>query len=162
MTHILLSVGSNIDRDKNIRFAIDEIKSKFGELESSPVYETDAVGFDGPRFFNLVIAIHSELALLEVRAHLHHIESSAGRVLGKKSFDNRILDIDMLLFGDENLQSQGFNIPRDGIEKYAYVLKPLSDLYPHMRHPLSGETYIEMWEKFNKEAQSLWLADFKG
>ena len=55
MTRVVLSLGSNIDREKNTRYAIDHITAKYGELEISPIYETSSVGFAGPPFYNLIV-----------------------------------------------------------------------------------------------------------
>ena len=57
MTQIALSLGSNIEREKHLQFAIDGLTELLGKLDLSPVYETRAVGFDGPDFYNLVVAI---------------------------------------------------------------------------------------------------------
>lgn len=157
---MVLSLGSNIQREKNIRFAIEEISEQYGALEQSPVYETISVGFNGPPFLNLVLGLQASEAMLEIRDALRKIEVDAGRVRGKKSFDSRILDIDIVLFGDSNLRSQGMNIPRDEIEKYAYVLKPLSDLYPSNLHPVLDKTFESMWQDFDKPEQRLKLAKF--
>ncbi len=161
MTYILLSIGSNIERDKNIRYAIREITARYGEINLSPVYETASVGFDGPPFLNLALGFHCGDDLLEVREFLRRIESDVGRVRGGKSFDNRLLDIDVILFGDQDLRSDGYDIPRYGIEKFAYVLKPLADLHPQMLHPITGKTYRLMWQEFSKKSeQSIWLYEF--
>ena len=80
MTYILLSIGSNIERDKNIRYAIHEIAGRYGEINLSPVYETASVGFEGPPFLNLVLGFHSGDELLQIREYLRGIESDVGRV----------------------------------------------------------------------------------
>ncbi len=155
MTYILLSIGSNIDRDKNVRYAIRKIAERYGEINLSPVYETSSVGFVGQPFLNLVLGLHSGDDLLQIREYLRGIESDVGRVRGRKSFDNRLLDIDVILFGDKNLRSAGFEIPRHEIEKFAYVLKPLSDLHPKMVHPVTGKTYDRMWQDFSEKSDQL-------
>ena len=160
MTHIVLSLGSNLNRESNIRTAVTKIQNEFGELEISPVYETEAVGFEGPAFLNLVVGLHSESELLSIRNSLRNFEYESGRVRGKKSFDNRVLDIDVILFGEQSLLGDGLNIPRDEIEKYAYVLKPLSDLYPSLKHPVLGESYKEMWNNFPGSEQQLRWVEF--
>ncbi len=160
MTHVVLSLGSNIDREKNIRFAVAEIQERFGELDMSQVYEADSVGFSGPSFLNMVVGFDSADTLIEVRAYVREVERISGRVRGKKSFDSRILDIDVLLFGDNDLRNEGFNIPRDEICKYAYVLKPLSDLYPDRAHPICGQTYASLWAKFDQTVQQIEVAEF--
>ena len=100
------------------------------------------------------------MPLLDVREQLRDIEAKAGRVRGRKTFASRVLDIDVILFGDQNLRDQGYNIPRDEIEKYAYVLKPLADLYPDLTHPVTGETIAAMWQQFELKDQVLTVVDF--
>ena len=160
MTQVVVSLGSNINRETNIRFAVGKIRQEFGAIEISPIYETESVGFEGPSFLNLVIGFQWSCTLLELCTDLREIETACGRIRGRKSFDNRVLDIDVLLFGHQNLRADGYNIPRDEIEKYAYVLKPLADLYPDWCHPVSGLTYKQMWRDFNQTGQKLGLIDF--
>ncbi len=155
MTYITLSIGSNIEREKNVRYAIHEIAARYGEINLSPVYETASVGFEGPPFLNLALGFHSEDGLLQILEYLRGIESDVGRVRGRKSFDNRLLDIDVILFGDQNLRSAGYDIPRYEIEKFAYVLKPLADLHPRMLHPVTGKTCHRMWREFSKKSEQL-------
>ena len=145
MTHVVLSLGSNIEREKNTRYAIDAIAVKYGVIDISPVYETSSVGFDGPPFFNLIVGLHTEERLSDVIEWLHGVEAEAGRVRGPKSFDSRVLDIDVVLYGDQSFRGKGLNVPRDEIEKYAYVLKPLADIYPQLIHPVLGVPIVEMW-----------------
>ena len=83
------------------------------------------------------------------------IEAEAGRIRGRKTFDSRVLDIDVVLYGDYDSRNEGFDIPRDEINKYAYVLKPLSDLYPKLTHPVSGESFELMWQNFDQSQQQL-------
>ena len=161
MSLVVLSLGSNINKEFNIRSAIQKLAAEFGDLDISPAYETTAVGFDGPPFLNLVVGMDSPEPVEKIRDALRKIEQESGRVRGKKSFDNRILDIDIILYGDQDYRSEGFNIPRDEIEKYAYVLKPLSDLYPDSLHPVLGRSFIDMWGGFDREGQSLVEIEFE-
>ncbi|MCY3768913.1 MAG: 2-amino-4-hydroxy-6-hydroxymethyldihydropteridine diphosphokinase [Gammaproteobacteria bacterium] len=160
MTHVVLSLGSNLHRETNIRFAVEKIRQQFGVIEISPVYEAASVGFQGPSFLNLVTGFQCHHPLPELHTGLREIETACGRIRGRKSFDNRVLDIDVLLFGDRDMRADGYNIPRDEIGKYAYVLKPLADLYPDLCHPVSGLTYRQMWRDFNRAGQQLVPVDF--
>jgi len=160
VTRVVLSLGSNIRREYNIRRAVTAIRKLYGELEISPVYETSSVGFDGPSFLNLVLGFYSTDSVESIRARLHEVEAKAGRVRGRKSFSSRVLDIDIILFGERNLRERGYNIPRDEIEKYAYALKPLSDLYPDLVHPVTGLTIKQMWHGFKPDNQTLTVTDF--
>lgn len=160
MTLVVLSLGSNIDRERNIGYAVREIRRRYGDIEVSPVYETSAVGFDGPPFYNLVVGLRSGEGLPGIIGAIREIESGAGRVRGPKKFDSRVLDIDVILYGDENWRERGINVPRDEIERYAYVLKPLADLYPGFVHPVLGIPVGEMWERFEPRGQTLFLAKY--
>ncbi|MEE9448192.1 MAG: 2-amino-4-hydroxy-6-hydroxymethyldihydropteridine diphosphokinase [Arenicellales bacterium] len=161
MRQVVFSLGSNLEREQHIRFAVCELEKAFGELLVSPVYETVAVGFDGPDFFNLVVVVQSNLSLKRIRSTIQSIEKRAGRIREGKSFASRNLDIDVLLFGQENLRDEGFNVPRDEIDHAAYVLKPLADVLPEGQHPISGERFSVLWQAFKDDAQSLQQVEFE-
>lgn len=148
MVRVALSLGSNIEREKNIRLAVRELAQHFGEIITSPVYLAEAVGFAGPSFYNLVVVMTTNLEMQAVRAVNHSIEALAGRQRGVKSYGSRTLDIDILLYGEADFRARGCNIPRDEIEFAAYVLKPLLDLMPAGRHPVSGALFADMWAQF--------------
>lgn len=159
MTHVVLGLGSNSNREHNISKAVRAINEIYGKIEISPVYETDPAGFSGCVFYNLVIGVHSDQSPGQIQNAMHSMEAEAGRVRGEKSYDNRVLDIDLLLYGDQVLYPK-FNIPRDEIARYAFVLKPLSDLYPDLCHPVSGRSYLEMWQSFDGPLYNLVPAQF--
>jgi 2-amino-4-hydroxy-6-hydroxymethyldihydropteridine diphosphokinase len=151
VTLLALSLGSNLQREKHIRFALSALRGLFARLEVSPVYETRAVGFEGPDFYNLVVVVDTSLDLDVVLDKLRQIEIDAGRRRDEKSFQSRNLDIDVLLFGGENLRDQGRNIPRSEIEHAAYVLKPLAQVLPKIRHPVSGRCFEDLWADFDTD-----------
>ena len=155
MTQLVLSLGSNMERKKHLRFALDKLGRLLGELELSPVYESSAVGFTGPDFYNMIAVAQTDRSVEELILEIRSIEASAGRVRGVDSHDDRNIDIDILLYGDQNLRSQGRNIPRDEIEHAAYVLKPLADLLPSHRHPVSGQRFDQIWHAYDASAQEL-------
>lgn len=160
MSLLVLSLGSNIERRKNILFALQKLRELFGGLRESPVYQSCAVGFEGPDFYNMVVAVNTLMDLEEIVRALRDIEQQAGRVRGEKSFESRRLDIDVLLYGDANLRNQGWDIPRTEIDHAAYVLKPLADLLPEMRHPVSQKRFVELWENFTEASQRLEAVEF--
>lgn len=154
MTRVVLGLGSNINREENIAKAVRAIEARYGEIEISPVYETESIGFEGAPFLNLVLGLHSRMPVDRIRQDIQAIERSLGRVKARKAFDDRLLDIDLLLYGEDCWPE--YNIPRDEITKYAFVLKPLSDLYPDDVHPVTGQTFLEMWQSFDATSQNLW------
>jgi 2-amino-4-hydroxy-6-hydroxymethyldihydropteridine diphosphokinase len=139
LTTIYLGLGSNIERKKNFRFALTKLGQAFGDLQLSNIYETKAEGFIGDNFYNMVIKIESSLNLTEINKTLKGIEEQAGRTISDKKFAPRTLDIDILLFGNENHQPE-LDIPRKEITRYNFVLQPLSEIAPELIHPEHHKT----------------------
>ena len=159
-TQVYLSLGSNIDREHNIRSGLDALEAVFGELEISPVYESEAVGFDGDAFYNLVVGIRTAMTVAELTTCLKDMERDHGRVRGEKKFSSRTLDIDILTYCDAVGIIDGVQLPRDEIFKHAFVLKPLVDLAPQGVHPETGERYQQILELSNFDKQKLWVVAF--
>lgn len=159
MTRVYLSLGSNINRAANIRSGLDALATRFPGMALSPIYESEAVGFDGEPFFNLVARIDTELAVGALADLLRDIEAAHGRVRGEKKFASRTLDIDILTYGDAVGTIEGVELPRDEILRHAFVLKPLADLAPDEPHPQNGRSYGEIWRDFDKGDQVLWQVE---
>jgi 2-amino-4-hydroxy-6-hydroxymethyldihydropteridine diphosphokinase len=160
MTTVFLSLGSNIDRQHNIGSGLDDLAAAFGELRLSPVYESEAVGFKGSPFFNLVVALETDLPVAELADRLRDIERAHGRVRGEKKFASRTLDIDILTYGDLTGEFDGVSLPRDEILKHAFVLRPLADLAPYAMHPQLGRTYAALFNEYRFPEQRLWQVPF--
>ncbi|WP_101674835.1 2-amino-4-hydroxy-6-hydroxymethyldihydropteridine diphosphokinase [Alloalcanivorax mobilis] len=161
MATVFLSLGSNIDREHNIHSGLDHLAEAFGELALSPVYESEAVGFDGSPFYNLVVQIDTALAVAELAEALRHIERAHGRVRGEKKFASRTLDIDILTYDQLSGDVDGVNLPRDEILKHAFVLKPLADLAPRAEHPVLRRGYAALLEEYDFPGQRLWTVPFQ-
>ncbi len=160
MTTVFISVGSNIEREKNIRGGVDALRVAYGELSLSSVYQSQAVGFDGDDFYNLVLSFESDQPVASVATTLREIETRYGRVRSSTKFSSRTLDLDILLFGQEDYRAQGLDIPRAEIGKYAHVLQPLAELVPEQCHPLCGESYQQLWTQFEVPEHTLWAVPF--
>lgn len=145
-----VSIGSNIDREKHIPASLKALSSHFGALTLSSIYETEAVGFSGDPFYNLVVGFDSDQDIKTIMDILRQIELDNGRNRECKKFSARTLDLDLLLYGDAIIDEDRFQIPRHEIEKYAFVLEPLAEIAGHLRHPVSGIRYALMWEQFDK------------
>lgn len=153
MTRVYLGIGSNIDRESSIRIGLTALKSLYGELQISPVYESKAFGFEGDDFFNLVVGFETESDIDEIEIQLKDIEFQSGRKHGETSYRPRTLDIDLLLYGD--LVCDKHELPRVDIVKYAFVLKPLCDLAPELIHPVIGEAMSDLWKNFDASKQKI-------
>jgi len=151
MPHVWVSIGSNIEREKHIRAALHELRETFGELDVSPVYETEAVGFRGDAFLNLVAGFDTGRAPSELHRMLREIEARHGRERSGEKFAARTLDLDLLTYGDAITSDGGKSLPRDEILRYAFVLAPLADVAPEERHPELGKSYRQLWRRFEKE-----------
>ncbi|MDX1443804.1 MAG: 2-amino-4-hydroxy-6-hydroxymethyldihydropteridine diphosphokinase [Gammaproteobacteria bacterium] len=153
MATIYISVGSNIEPDVHVRSARAALEASFGPAEASPVYRTEAVGFDGDDFLNLVLALHTDEAVETVDAELDRIERDNGRDHAAPRFAPRTLDLDLLLYDELVMDEDGLRLPRKEIMKYAFVLKPLADLAPDMRHPVDGRCYAELLRELDLGSQ---------
>ena len=160
MATVYLSLGSNIDRNKHLGAGLDALVKAYGDLKISQVYESEAVGFDGDNFYNLVAAIETDLPVGELALQLRQIEDDNGRVRSGPKFSARTLDIDILTYGDRTGVIDGVKLPRGEILKNAFVLLPLSELAPDTLHPLEGKTYQQLWEAYDQKSQKLWPVDF--
>ncbi|MCU7959760.1 MAG: 2-amino-4-hydroxy-6-hydroxymethyldihydropteridine diphosphokinase [gamma proteobacterium symbiont of Bathyaustriella thionipta] len=155
MARIWCSIGSNIDRQHYVCAAISALREHFGALILSPVYETEAIGFNAQPFYNLVAGFDSELPALQVHQIFRQIEDQNGRQRQPNKFSSRTLDLDLLTWGDEVIRQESLQLPRDEIERYAFVLKPLADVAPQQCHPLSGLSFAQMWQDSRMQEQKL-------
>ena len=155
MPRVYVGIGSNIDREASVRAGVADLREKYGELQLSSVYESEAVGFEGDAFYNLVASFDTSDSINQVITTLAGIEETHGRQRGSERFSSRTLDLDLLLYGDLIATGEGYHVPRDEIPRYAFVLWPLSELEPAMIHPQTGETFLSMWEDFDKRNQTL-------
>jgi 2-amino-4-hydroxy-6-hydroxymethyldihydropteridine diphosphokinase len=161
MTKIYISLGSNIDRERHTRAGIKALRERFGELELSSVYESEAVGFEGDAFYNMVIACEVSEDVHSANRALAEIEDAHGRNRSGPRFSSRTLDLDLLLYDGLALDEKGLKLPREEILKNAFVLWPLAEIAPGLVHPLAGKTYAELWAGFDKSKETLAPIEFQ-
>ena len=144
MHRAYLSLGSNIDPATHLRAALAELRARFGPLVVSPAYRSKAVGFEGPDFVNLAVAIDTDLDPLALDAWLHALEDRHGRRRDGARYSSRTLDVDIVLFDDLVLEGPGhLKIPRPELDQ-AFVLVPLADIAPDALDPVSGRSLAEL------------------
>jgi len=145
-----ISIGSNIDKETNVANSLLALEKHFGKLAISSIYESDPVGFTGDAFYNLVVGFDSALEVKDVAKLLRQIELDNGRTRDCKKFSARTLDLDLILYGDLIINDGRLQIPRDEIERYAFVLEPLAEIAPDLTHPISHKNYAQLWQEFDK------------
>nr|WP_255555673.1 2-amino-4-hydroxy-6-hydroxymethyldihydropteridine diphosphokinase [Enterovibrio paralichthyis] len=154
----MVSVGSNIERERHIAEGIAALRELDPNCRCSRIFEAEPVGFEGPNFYNLVVELHTELSLEGIMAALREIESRWGRERNAVKYRDRTLDIDLLTFGDL-AQASGPTLPRKDVYKFAFTLWPLAELCPDQVIPGDTQTYQQAWDAFT-EPQPLWpIAD---
>ena len=144
MPTVYLGLGSNEgDRRANLRAALAAL-ARLGTIDSlSNVYESEAVGVtDQPRFWNLVVRLRTELAPEALLAELKRIERELGRVEGPR-WGPRPIDLDILLYGDVVQETPDLEIPHPRMMERAFVLRPLTELDPSLRHPRTGVPIVQ-------------------
>ena len=154
MAEIYISLGSNIDRQHHIEQGLDALTAVFGSLTLSSLFESDAVGFSGKAFYNMVVGVNTMLTLEQVADTLRSIEFANGRSPNAKKYSPRTLDLDLLLY-DNVVAEQPAQIPRDEITKNAFVLWPLAEIAEQLLHPILGQSYGQLWQAYDKQQQQL-------
>ncbi|MEE3144448.1 MAG: 2-amino-4-hydroxy-6-hydroxymethyldihydropteridine diphosphokinase [Pseudomonadota bacterium] len=160
MALLALSLGSNIDAPNNIRKAVRALRHEFDALKCSSVYESEAIGFVGANFLNLVAIIETTADLSSISSVLKLLEDRFGRNREQPRFSARTLDVDILFYGDEKTKSDEIELPKEEITQYAFVLQPLAELLPDRIHGFTGLTYADLWDEFDQSNQRLWKVDF--
>ena len=165
MTRVYLSIGSNIRREYYIGRSLDALAAAFGELTVSSVYESEAVGFDGDPFYNLVVGLDTRQTLEQLFGFLRQIEHDNDRCRQAVKFSARTLDIDILTYadfvGEFRLEDgSGGVLPRDEILTNAFVLQPLAEVAPDLCHPALGCSYRKLWSEYDASKQRLWPVSF--
>lgn len=136
-----ISVGSNIEPEKNLPLGIKSLGRLGNVVAVSGVYQNPPVGSrDQPDFLNAAILLLTSSQALALRGQLRAIEAELGRFRTEDKFAPRTLDLDLCLFENLIIQTPEISIPDPDILQRAHLAVPLADLDPEFRHPLTGET----------------------
>ncbi|MCY4189332.1 MAG: 2-amino-4-hydroxy-6-hydroxymethyldihydropteridine diphosphokinase [Bryobacterales bacterium] len=136
MARAYLGLGSNIgDREEHLRFALAELSRVGTVLARASLVETDPVDCPaGGKFLNTCVCLDTALAPLRLLAAAMHIEQQRGRKRITRN-EPRVLDIDILLYGELVLSEQDLEIPHPRLQERGFVLNPLAEIAPNLMHP---------------------------
>jgi len=154
-----LGLGSNLDAEQNLQLASRELRDRFSLQRISTAYRSKALGFDGDDFLNAVACIETELTPHDLCKELELIHEVAGRRRRSEKFISRSLDIDLLLYDQLVLNEPPVRLPREDVLKYSFVLRPLAEIAPGYRHPVTGKLISDHWREFDAASHPLTAID---
>ncbi len=151
-----IGFGSNLgDRKAKFQEALHALEDlpKTSVKARSRLYETDPIGISdgGPKFLNAVIRVETDLSPRELIRSMHSIELALGKSVCHRSDKSRVIDLDLLLYGDGHFLEEDIEVPHPRMSDRAFVLAPLAELAPGIRIPTIGRTVEDLMRLLPEE-----------
>ena len=155
MARVYLSLGANLEPRRHLAAAVEALRQRFGQITVSPAYRSQSVGFDGADFVNMAVGLDTDLSPETLNDWLHALEDRQGRRRDVPRYSDRTLDIDIVFYDALVIDGPGhLQIPRNELQ-HAFVLRPIADIAPAFRHPVSGLSMAELWAAFPQRHEPL-------
>jgi 2-amino-4-hydroxy-6-hydroxymethyldihydropteridine diphosphokinase len=156
MHTIFLALGSNVgDKVSNLEQAILLLEKHVSDIKKAQLYQTKPVGYEQQdNFVNTAVAGQTDLTPEELFLFVKEIEKQVGRI-ERFRWGPREIDIDILFYDDLILKNETLQIPHPRLHERDFVVRPLMDLAPQLRHPILQQTIAELWNLFPLEKRSL-------
>ena len=155
MTRVYVAIGGNVEPEVRMSLAARQLRRRFPGTQFSPCYRNPAFGFVGADFYNAAAGFDTEISAAAIVEELHTIEVQCGRRRDDPKWAPRAMDIDLLLRGDDVAETVAYQLPRPDLLRRCYMLAPLADLAPDLRHPLTGRTIGDHWRELAREPHTL-------
>lgn len=155
MPRVYVAIGGNVEPERWFPVAARELRRRFPGARFSSCYRNPAYGFDGADFINAVAGFDTATTADTVLAHCHEIEVLCGRRRNDPKWAPRVMDVDLLLYGDAVAETAAFRLPRPDLLRRCYMLGPLAEIAPSLRHPITRRTIAEHWQELSREPHTL-------
>ncbi len=150
MKVVFLGIGTNLgDRESNLKEAIAGIEKHIGRvINSSSVYETEPWGFKAEQeFLNIVVKVETELIPTDLLEAILVLEKKLGRIRSENQYSSRVIDIDILFYENEIINSEELRVPHPLLHERKFVLVPLCEIEPELVHPVLKKSVTWLLEK---------------
>jgi 2-amino-4-hydroxy-6-hydroxymethyldihydropteridine diphosphokinase len=151
MPRVYVAIGGNVEPERWFPLAAGELRRCFPGVRFSTVYRNPAYGFEGADFYNAVAGFDTTASAGEVLAQCHEIEARCGRRRDDPKWAPRVMDIDLLLYGERVAETATYRLPRPDLLRRCYMLAPLAQIAPLLPHPLTGRTMADHWRELARE-----------
>ena len=163
MKTVYIGIGSNLgDPYGNCIKAVEAIKEDpFCRIKAiSPFYRTEPVDVEGDDWFvNAVLSINTSLSAAELIELLLKIEQKMGRIRSGIRWESRVIDLDILLFGNEIINDKNLTVPHPRMHMRRFVMAPMADIAPELIHPVQGKSMADLLGEISSEEQKVKLME---
>jgi 2-amino-4-hydroxy-6-hydroxymethyldihydropteridine diphosphokinase len=153
--NVFLGIGANLgNRAENLKDSVLRIEKYIGPvLGSSSVFETEPWGFETyDQFLNMVVKVETKHSPSMLLGEILKIETLLGRVRGEELYSSRLIDIDLLLYEDQIINEKNLIVPHPLMHERKFVLVPLCQIAPEMKHPVMKVTFASLLESCNDKS----------